>query len=111
MNTYGVVSSMKNCSKCGQKLPKSLDKKTLEKFNHMCDVWIRLLLQEKKQNIVLPSQMLENYTAPSVHCVKCNYDIGNTSTDDCPNCGFDVNESTTQWIIKHAKYELPRGNM
>ena len=55
-----------------------------------------------------PSQkdMLEDYKESSVHCVKCNYDIGKVIGDKCPNCKFSTEESLVQWIMKNAKFEL-----
>ena len=41
-----MTSSTKCCSKCGQPLPQ-LPKKTLEKFDTVCKLWIALLLKEK----------------------------------------------------------------
>ena len=42
---------MNNCSKCGQTLPKPLEKKTLEHMDKMLKIWISLLMQPTKELI------------------------------------------------------------
>ncbi len=55
-----------------------------------------------------PSQedMLEDYKSPSVHCAKCNLDIGNITDDNCPNCGYDTTDSIAKWIEQNRKFEI-----
>lgn len=54
--------------------------------------------------------MLEDYKESSVHCMKCNEDIGDFSGDNCSKCGYETLESITQWIIKNAKFPLTNGD-
>ena len=50
--------------------------------------------------------MLEDYKSPSVHCAKCNLDIGNITDDNCPNCGYDTTDSIAKWIEQNRKFEI-----
>ena len=52
--------------------------------------------------------MLEFYQEPTVRCVKCGRDIGKLKGKNCPDCGFDMDESLVQWIMKNAKFDINR---
>ena len=51
-------------------------------------------------------EMLENYKESSVHCMACNYDIGNVTGEKCPNCEYSTEESLVHWIQENAKFPI-----